>query len=238
MMQIESMSSLSPRDHQSTDHWIRRPGLIGYRASNVVARLDDLPDVYPEHMYFHLLLLDAGGRLQDSHSGPCHSLARQRPQDEKCRFVRVVAELVRHAPSEDRGLSTIGNALSLVRERGVHTENLVLVTQALDDACTESAVVASLKGLLELSLGRYRAARAICDVVQDLARTSRLDAPCAVELQAPPGDISSRVNDPDNRYLETQVAYIVRMVGKSRARRFLRETIDLELVPVPLILGL
>jgi len=46
------------------------------------------------------------------------------------------------------------------------------------------------------------------------------------------------VSGPDNRDLEAQVAYVVRTVGKSRARRFLRETIDLELVPVPLILGL
>jgi hypothetical protein len=43
----------------------------------------------------------------------------------------VVAELVRHAPSEDRGLSAIGQALTYIRSGGVDSDSLILAAQLL-----------------------------------------------------------------------------------------------------------
>src|SRR5450631_4085147 len=109
----------------SSDCWLGTREFPGYRAGNVVARLNDfndfnaLPEVYPEHCSFHAVLLGANGQLQDSHSGPCYATARQRPPHVRSSFVRVVAELLRHAPSEKRGFSTFGQALTFIREQGV-----------------------------------------------------------------------------------------------------------------------
>ena len=76
-----------PALHRSpTDGWLGTRELPGYRAGNVVAKLDDLPQVDPDHLYFDLLLLDAGGQLQDNHSGPCHAVARRQSLDERSRF--------------------------------------------------------------------------------------------------------------------------------------------------------
>ena len=227
----------TPRHQSPTDGWLGTPGLPGYRAGNVVARLDDLPEVYPDHLYFHLVLLDAGGQLQDNHSGPCYALTRQQPLDARSRFVRVVAELVRHAPSAERGLSAIGQALTFVRERGIEFDCLVLAAQLLDDVCSESAVAASLTHLLELSLGADEARHVIRDVVVDLARRSGLDAPDAVGAPAPPAEVDGRADRMNGGDLAAQVAYVVRSVGKSRARRYLREFIVFELVPTPHLLG-
>lgn len=152
--------------------------------------------------------------------------------------MRIVAELVRHATGDDRGLSAIGKALGLVRERGVDTDNLVLAAQVLDDVCSESAVVASVKDVLELSLGADKARCVLCDVVEGLARRLEFNARDAVDLQGRPGGVGSCMNVPDGRDLAAQVAYVVRTVGKSHARRYLRVTVDLALVPIPLILGL
>ncbi|MEJ8852599.1 hypothetical protein, partial [Variovorax rhizosphaerae] len=93
-MPIESTSPQLPSDPLATDGWIGTPEFPGYRANNVVVRLDHEPQVDPEHLYFHLLLLDANGQLQDNHSGPCLALARHQSLPERIRFVRVVAELV------------------------------------------------------------------------------------------------------------------------------------------------
>ena len=201
-----------------TDGWVGTRELPGYRAGNVVVKLDDLPGVAPDHFYFDLLLLGAGGRVEDTHSGPCGALARQRSLDERSRFVRVVAELLRHAPADERGLAAIGQVLSFIRERGVGADALVLAAQLLDDACSEGVVVASLNHLLELSLGAEEAQREMCDVVARLA-------------QAPEsGDINGGG-------LAAQVSYVVRTVGKARARRYLREGTAFKLVPTPEMFG-
>jgi len=171
------------------DGWLGTPEFPAYRANNVVARLDDEPQVDPEHLYFHLLLLDASGQLQDNHSGPCLALARQQSLPERIRFVRVVAELVRFAPCEDRGLSAIGQALTLVREAGVDRGCLVVAAQVLDNVCSEEAVVASLVQLLKLSLGEDDARRVISGVAGSLARRSEIDA-----TLAPRGAAAARIS--------------------------------------------
>ncbi len=204
-----------PAPHRSpTDGWLGTLEFPGYRAGSVIARLDDLPEVDPHHLYFDLLLLDEHGHTQDNHSGPCHALARRQPLDERSRFVRVVAELVRHAPSSARGLTAIHQALTFVRERGVERDRLIVAAQLLDDVCTESAVVASLNDVLTLSLGEEEARRTMSDVVVDLARTSGF---------APLDGID---ND-----LVLQVSFVVRTVGKTRARHYLRDVTDFEMVP-------
>src|SRR4030095_5672233 len=204
-----------PSDAWLTDGWLGTPGCPGYRANNVVARLDDQPEVDPEHLYFHLLLLDANGQLQDNHSGPCYALSRQQSLQERSRFVRVVAELVRNAPSEERVLWAIGQALNLVRDRGVALDCLVVAAQVLDDACSEDAVVASLIQLLELSLGVNDAPRVLFAVVADMARSADLDAPDAAGLKVPPADTRSKAAPINDSSLPAQVSYVVRTAGKS-----------------------
>ena len=126
--------------------------------------------------------------------------------------------MLRHAPADERGLAAIGQVLSFIRERGVAAEALVLAAQLLDDACSEGAVVASLNHLLELSLGGEEAQREMCDVDTRLA-------------QAPQsGDINGGG-------LAAQVSYVVRTVGKTRARRYLREGTAFRLVPTPEMFG-
>ncbi|MEJ8821581.1 hypothetical protein WKW80_05970 [Variovorax humicola] len=219
------------------DGWLGTPEFPGYRANNVVARLDDEPQVDPKHLYFHLLLLDASGQLQDNHSGPCLALARQQSLPERIRFVRVVAELVRFAPCEDRGLSAIGQALTLVREAGVDRGCLVVAAQVLDNVCSEEAVVASLVQLLKLSLGEEDARRVISGVAGSLARRSDIDATLAagVEWTTAEGCSSADLSRESN--LHAQMFHIVRTVGKSHARRYLRELVGSDLVPLPKMLG-
>ena len=130
----------------------------------------------------------------------------------------MVAELLRHAPADDRGLAAIGQVLSFIRERGVGADALVLAAQLLDEACSEGVVVASLNHLLELSLGAEEAQREMCDVVARLA-------------QAPE---SGGINGGG---LAAQVSYVVRTVGKARARRYLREGTAVKLVPTPDMFG-
>ena len=97
----------------------------------LVARLLVDPQVDRDHLYFHLLVLDANSQLQDNHSGPCLALERQQSLPERIRFVRVVAELDRFFPNKDRGLSAIGQALTLVREAGVDRGCLLVAAQVL-----------------------------------------------------------------------------------------------------------
>jgi hypothetical protein len=217
----------------ASDGWLGTRELPGYRAGNIVARLADLPQIDPQHLYFDLLLLDADGQLRDNHSGPCFVLMRERSSDdrsldERSRFVRVVAELVRHAPSQDRGLAAIGQALTFIRERGIESERVLLAAQLLDDACSEHAVEASLSHLLELSLGADEAPRTMCDVVVKLARESANDADTDITCHA--GQINSEG-------LAAQVSFVVRTVGKTRARRYLREATTFEIVPTPEMFG-
>ncbi len=210
---------------QPADGWLGTLELPGYRAGSVVAKLDDLPEIDPDHLYFDLLLLDAGGHTQDNHSGPCRALARQRPLAERSRFVRVVAELVRHASSDTRSLTALGQALSFIRECGVEQWRLIAAAQLLDDASSEHAVAQSLNHLLQLALGEDEARRAMCDVVVGLARDSGF------------GPLDSHVSGINDGGLAAQVGYVVRTVGKARARRYLRHVTDFEMVPKPDMFG-
>ena len=221
-----------------TDGWLGTPELPGYRAGNVVARLADLPAVDPDHLYFNLLLLDAQGQLQDHHSGPCLSMGRLLTVDERSRYVRVVAELMRHAPSDDRGLSAIAQALNFVRDRGVQGDRLLLAAQLVDEACSEDAVEATLVHLLTLSLGADEAAREVAAVVEQLAASPRPPAgdqdPVRPATAASPGRASAVTA---GHTLQAQVRNVVRRVGKTQARRYLREQTGLPLVPAPDLLG-
>jgi len=220
-----------------SDGWVGPRELPGYRAGNVVARLTDLPEVYPDHLYFNLLLLDAGGHLQDDHSGPCYALGRQRSIDDRSRFVRVVAELVRHAPSEDRGLSAIGQALTYIRSGGVDSDSLILAAQLLDQASAEQAVVRSLVDLLEMTLGADEAPAVMSDVVAGLAHRSGAVAAKSRPRPTAPADVDAEVRRVNDGGLATQVSYLVRTVGKAHARRYLREAIHFALVPTPDMFG-
>lgn len=229
----------APPHRSATDGWLGTTELPGYRAGPVVVRLDDLPMVDPDHLYFDLLLLDADGRAQDNHSGPCAALARQRPIDDRSRFVRVVAELVRHAPTPERGLAGIGQALNFIRECGIETDCLITAAQLLDNLSTESAVTASLVQVLELTLGNEEAQREMCDVVRRLARASGFAVPGkeATTTAVSGQDFNRRVDAINLSGLSAQVGYVVRTVGKSRARRYLREASYFDMVPKADLLG-
>jgi hypothetical protein len=230
----------------ASDGWLGTRELPGYRAGDVVAKLADLPQIDPQHLYFDLLLLDANGELRDNHSGPCFALARgpsldERSLDERSRFVRVVAELVRHAPSQDRGLAAIGQVLTFIRERGVESERVLLAAQLLDDACSERAVEASLSHLLELSLGADEAPRTMCDVVFKLARESANESANGFANESANDaavSIDCDVDRINSAGLEAQVSYVVRTVGKTRARRYLRDATTFEIVPTPEMFGI
>ena len=217
-MHADAAPRAAPAYRPPTDGWVGTRELPGYRAGNVVVKLDDMPGVAPDHFYFDLLLLGASGRVEDTHSGPCGALARQNSLDERSRFVRMVAELLRHSPADERGLAAIGQVLSFIRERGVGADALVLAAQLLDDACSEGVVVASLNHLLELSLGEEGAQREMCDVITKLAHAPQ----------------SGHINAAG---LAAQVSYVVRTVGKARARRYLREGTAFKLVPTPEMFG-
>lgn len=231
-----------------TDGWVGTRELPGYRAGCVVVKLDDLPEVDPDHLYFDLLLLDGGGQPQQTHSGPCQALARAEPLDQRSRFVRVVAELVRHAPCEDRGLAAIAPALNFIRESGIEPERLATALQLLDNACSESAVIASLSDVLKLSLGEEEAHRALSDVVVKLVRDSgwvagesapgsTADAWVDGSEASLSSDLNERVAAINDGGLAVQVSYVVHAVGKARARRYLRDATAFELVPRPDMFG-
>jgi hypothetical protein len=139
------------------DGWVGTRELPGYRAGAVVVRLSDLPGVDATHLYFDLLLLDESGRTEETHSGPCPSLRRDQPLDQRSRFVRVVAELLRHAPDPERGLAGLGAALTFIRENGVDGPQLAAAAQRIDAGCSEPALVASLCHVLTLSFGEHDA---------------------------------------------------------------------------------
>jgi len=216
----------------TTDGWLGTLELPGYRAGKVVAKLDDLPAVDPHHLYLDLLLLDTRGRIQDHHSGPCLALLRQRSLDDRSRYVRVVAELFRHAPDDERGLSAIGQALSFIRECGVGTDRLMVVADLLDRICSEQAVTASLQQVLELSLGEEEARRTMRELVGNVARSSGFGD---FDPHPPtvPDDFDSRLQDLHEGGLAVQVSFLVHTIGKTRARHFLRQATDFVMVPKP-----
>ena len=223
-----------------TDGWLGTRELPGYRAGRVVAKLDDLPAIDPDHLHFDLLLLDVEGHTQDYHSGACPALGRKQSLAQRSRFVRMVAELVRHAPSHDEGLASSDQTLTFIRERGVGIDRLITAAQLLDNACSDCAVVASLTHLLELSLGADEAGRTMCDAVAGVARGPGIglrDIEVPRRPQQAPCDFDRRVDGIDRNGLAAQVWYVVRALGKARARHYLREITDFEMVPKPGMFG-
>lgn len=205
------------------DGWIGTRELPGYRAGRIVAKLADLPGVDAQHLYFDLLLLDADGRTAETLSGPCAAMARDQALDERSRFVHVVAELLRHAADPARGLTGLASVLDFIRTHGIAGPKLAIAAQQLDSACSERALVASLGHMLRLSLGDDEAQEALRGVLASLARSDPLDG------------TAWRQRDSS---LPEQVACVVRIVGKTRARRALRDATDFDLLPSPELLGL
>jgi hypothetical protein len=204
------------------DGWIGTRELPGYRAGRVIAKLENLPGVDAQHFYFDLLLLDARGRTQDTHSGACRAMTHEHTLDDRSRFVRVVAELLRHAPDAARGLAPLDAALSFIREHGIGAARLRVAAQLLDAAASDNAVVASLADMLALSLGPDEAHDVLCDVLRDLAAARGLH------------DEVERINAGG---LVEQVCFVVHAIGKAQARGYLRKVTDFELLPSAEMLG-
>jgi hypothetical protein len=205
------------------DRWIGTRELPGYRAGSLVVKLADLPGVDAEHLYCDLMLLDAQGRTEDTLSGPCRAVDRRAPLEDRSAFVRVVAELLRHAVDDERGIAPLGPVLAHIREHGVQPPRLAAAALLLDSACSEQALIASLTGVLALSLGEEEAHAVLCGVVEHLARSRGFA-----------GDIHA-VNEAG---LPAQVAAVVNTLGRAHARRYLREVTDFELLPRPEMFGL
>lgn len=202
--------------HAATDldGWVGTKELPGYRAGRIVVRLAHLPSVDPEHLYFDLLLLDEHGRAIDNHSGACPALGIDPPLDDRSRFVRVVAELLRHALDDAPTLAAVGPALTFIREQGVATANLVAAAQLLDGVSSEHGVARSLHDVMALSLGEDEARAVLRDVALRIAS----NAEGTLDTEGP---------------LIEQVTQVVRRLGKARARRVLRDATDFALVPHP-----
>ncbi|MFT3954405.1 MAG: hypothetical protein QM722_08460 [Piscinibacter sp.] len=203
------------RPPDAHEGWIGTRELPGYRAGAVIVRLADLPGVDPAHLYLDVLRLGDSGRTEETQSGPCRGLRRDLPLEARSRFVRVVAELLRHAPDAERGLAGLGPALAALRENGIEGGQLTLAVQQLDAACSEPALVAGLVHVLLLSLGEEDAIASLDGLLARLAP----QAPLAGET------------------LADRVGLLVRCVGRAQARRRLREATDFDLLPTPELLG-
>ncbi len=211
-------TALSPwqrPDWASEDGWLGTRELPGYRAGAVIVRLADLPGVDAGHLYLDVLRLGDDGHIDETVSGTCPAMPHVQPLDARSRFVRVVAELLRHAADARRGLAGLGPAIALLRERGIEGPQLAIAAQHLDAACSEDALAASLAHMLVLSLGEEEASATLEALLLRLL-------PHAVA--------GSELND--------QVGLLVRRVGRAQARRRLREATDFELLPTPELLGL
>lgn len=223
---MSSVGHPGPRDAADAAPW-RRPGLElddgwvgtrelpGYRAGAVVVRLADLPGVDADHLYLDVLRLGEAGRIEDNLSGPCPAMRRDHPLDARSRFVRVVAELLRHAPDPQRGLAGLGAAIALLRDNGVEGPQLAIAAQQLDAVCSEDALAASLAHMLVLSLGEEEAVASVSTLLARLLPNTQCDGG-----------------------LTEQVALLIRRVGRAQARRRLRDATDFDLLPTPELLGL
>lgn len=207
------------------DGWLGTPELPGYRLGQVVVRLADLPQVGPDHLYFHLLWLGDDGQLRDDHSGLCEALPRSSSVEQRSHFVRVVCELVHHAPAHDQGLVAMGQALTHIRRFGIEGERLMLAAQLLDAAASEAAVVASLADLLTRALGSDAALLETQAVLQQ----HRLRTADPAPVPAPDPSPTDQVGD--EAALLQPLTELLRQVGKARLRRCLSEATDLPLLP-------
>lgn len=213
----------APGAEPSPDGWLGTNDEPGYRAGQVVVKLADLPVVDEQHLYLDLLLLDGDGRIEDSHSGPCAAMDRRQPREQRARFVRIVAELLRHVPDRERGLVGLGPALTHLREHGIDGGQLAAAAQQLDAACSDEALTTTLVHMLALSLGEDEARAVLREVLAKLQRSAPRGEP---DWPAPHAD------------LHEQVGCVVRRFGRARARRYLREATDFELLPSSELLGI
>lgn len=203
-------SGLAPEDG-----WLGTRELPGYRAGTVIVKLADLPGLADDHLYLDVLRIGDSGRIEDNFSGPCPAMRRDQPLDARSRFVRVVAELLRHAPDARRGLAGLGTAIALLRDNGIEGPQLAIAAQQLDALCSEDALAASLTHMLVLSLGEDEASATLAALLGQLLPNTRCDGA-----------------------LDQQVLLLVRATGRVQARRRLREATDFELLPTPELLGL
>jgi hypothetical protein len=203
--------------------WIGTRELPGYRAGGIVAKLADLPVVAPGHLYFDLLLLDAQGRTAETLSGACLAMPREQALDERSRFVRVAAELLRHAPDPVRGLAGLSSAVDFIREHGLAGARLGAAARHLDAVCSERSLVAALCHLLASTVGVDEARQALRSLLARIASRDLLD-----------DENAWRARDGE---LAEQVLCVVRRVGRGNARRVLGEATDFELLPDPELLG-
>jgi hypothetical protein len=207
----------SPRHRaHDLDGWLGTPEFPGYRAGRIVARLSSLPAVAPGQLYLDVLLLDSSGRTCDAVSGACASLSVTAPTEMRSRFVCVIAELLRHAGTEDGRFSAISAAVALLRELGVERAALMSAAKLLDVACGEAALVESLADMLELSLGEDEAPHNVAELLERLVRTRVMSEPL--------------VHD-DADSLRDLLLLLVRGLGKHRVRHVLRMGTDFDLVP-------
>lgn len=227
-----AMPATAPPAPRVTDGWLGTPELPGYRLGQVVVRLADLPQVGPDHLYFHLLWLGEDGSLRDDHSGLCEALPRTSSIEQRSHFVRVVCELVRHAPAHDQGLIAMGQALTHIRRFGVEGDRLMLAAQLLDAAASEAAVVASLADLLTQALGNDAALLETRAVLQQHT-LHRPDSGASPAQRTAPAQDTDRQDD-----LVQPLTLLLRRVGKARVRRCLSEATDLSLLPGADLLGL
>jgi hypothetical protein len=221
---FESAAWIGARLHRPAfDGWIGIPEYPGYRAGALVAKLSHLPAVAAHHLYFDVLLLDAGGRTEDAHGGICVCLALDTPLEDRSRFVRVVAELLRHAADDSRRFHALARPLAVLREQGIARGPLLAAAQLLDNAASERAVARSLVDMLVLSLGEDEAQAVLDDVIERLTRNRLID------------DELGAIHAGD---LQAQTAFLVHTLGKHRARRHLRAATLFDLLPSAEMLGL
>jgi hypothetical protein len=213
---------------RASDGWLGTPQLPAYRLGQVVVRLADLPEVDAEHLYFHLLWMGDGGTVLDDHSGPCEALPRSSSIEQRAHFVRVVCELVRHAPAHDQGLAAMGQALTHIRRFGVDGERLMLAAQLLDAAASEAAVVASLADLLTQALGSDAALLETQAVLQQHSLRKAGREPPPPVLPVPRAAAQGTGAEAE---LVQPLTLLLRRVGKARVRRCLIEATDLPLLP-------
>ena len=209
--------------------------LPAFRAGNIIVSLCDLPQVDQEHLYLDVLLLDGAGVTQDNQSGTCFAISRRDSWDERSRFVSVVAQMLRHASIDERGLPSVGPALRIVRETGIRLESLALAIQLLDEACSAQGVTRSLADILGHALGRAQAHRVMSAVVAKLALVSNQQdsQPHAKGASQRQCEALAQVEVINGGDLPSQLAFVIETVGKSRARSFLRKMTTLKLVPEP-----
>lgn len=208
------------------DGWLGLPDLPGYRAGRVTVKLCRAPHVAGA-LYLDVLLLDAHGEVEDSQSGVCSALAPEADEEALAAYVRVLAELLRPAWVEPTGLSASAAAIAFLRERPPGEETLRTAVCMLDRAWHEATVAHGLAGMLMRWLGPEDALETACAFVARLARTPtpQQDAPFAVQRE-------HRLHG----VLEALLLFVVRALGKGRARHELAAFTGAPLLPTAQIL--